>query len=456
MRNILIALIFAWCSLTTLYAQDSIWKRIDTSCATIAVVGTRLFAQYYYPNCFAPRNIMFSDDRGISWRLVTHSTKLAPDITKIVRHPKYLLALPDYFGEKILYEPPTLLRSYTNGATWDSVALPQKYYQRFNDSLGGNYSPDDVTIKDTSIFLALSKAWILPADGVGFYGGIILRSENDGVIWDTTYSVKNVLDVDLYQQRLAANPSTVLAIKADQAMVQLSNNDKDWKIVDGIPTQGRYNPLASNTKHFFAAYQPYSSGGNITKKALWRSNNQGTEWSMIVGENNEVKAITTNDAHLVVSTQQNGLLYSKDQGTTWQSFNKSDKDSSYTYIGSLGISDDGWIYGSGTLNNELGIFRRKLPAVITSVRDVSNAEITLFPNPCTNVVTISYSKNEQQAVQIELCSLLGQTVAVNVDNTTVGGRKFYPLDVSEIPNGTYFLSIKNRADVKTVMLQIMR
>lgn len=89
----IIVLIF--CGMATLLnAQNPRWERIDTTYYTdLTMVGNLLFTQQHYHLGEKIARLRYSENQGKTWLPLQYLGNVAPDLTKIIRHPKYLLSL---------------------------------------------------------------------------------------------------------------------------------------------------------------------------------------------------------------------------------------------------------------------------------------------------------------------------------------------------------------------------
>lgn len=89
-----------------------------------------------------------------------------------------------------------------------------------------------------------------------------------------------------------------------------------------------------------------------------------------------------------------------------------------------------WSSSNGIFNEVIGT---PLACNNVSVDDFSNdLDVTIFPNPFTNYINVSNKKGNEQFIMLNYC---GQVVW--------SGRDIDQTDFSFIPNGIYFLQVKN-------------
>ena len=83
---------------------------------------------------------------------------------------------------------------------------------------------------------------------------------------------------------------------------------------------------------------------------------------------------------------------------------------------------------------------------ITSVENVelSKVQIKLYPNPAVNNITIEFEMENSEETTIDVMNVNGQVIQSTTIFTQVGNN-MQNLDVSNLSNGTYFLSVKNNS-----------
>lgn len=80
------------------------------------------------------------------------------------------------------------------------------------------------------------------------------------------------------------------------------------------------------------------------------------------------------------------------------------------------------------------------------------ANITLMPNPNNGVFSILATLSSQQNLTFKIMNYLGQTIGVNRENEVT--RQVFEIDMSNHPNGVYFVEISN-GEQKTVKKMII-
>lgn len=90
-----------------------------------------------------------------------------------------------------------------------------------------------------------------------------------------------------------------------------------------------------------------------------------------------------------------------------------------------------------------------------SIDELSLAHARTFPNPSNGNVTVSFEASVAGDVTMQVTNLLGQVVYTSVE-TVNGGVNAVELDLDELSNGQYILTIANEATTMTSNIQIRK
>ena len=90
---------------------------------------------------------------------------------------------------------------------------------------------------------------------------------------------------------------------------------------------------------------------------------------------------------------------------------------------------------------------------ISSVDELSLAEIKLFPNPSNGNVTLTLNAADANTATIEVSNLLGQVV-YTTSNEFVSGNNDIQLDLSSLETGQYVVRVSNETTSTTASIQI--
>jgi hypothetical protein len=85
-----------------------------------------------------------------------------------------------------------------------------------------------------------------------------------------------------------------------------------------------------------------------------------------------------------------------------------------------------------------------------------NNSFSVYPNPFINTTTISYQLNTAEKVKIKVLDILGNEVAVLVNETKTGGAYNLIFDASALGKGIYFCRIEAGNYTETKKLVVMK
>ncbi|MEO8474820.1 MAG: cellulase family glycosylhydrolase [Chryseolinea sp.] len=81
------------------------------------------------------------------------------------------------------------------------------------------------------------------------------------------------------------------------------------------------------------------------------------------------------------------------------------------------------------------------PIVTTDVEENIDKNFSVYPNPASETVFVTYSSPVDRTVLIELCNTLGQIMATNKVSQGIGGLVKTSFDVSNLTNGIYLVRV---------------
>ncbi|HSA05149.1 MAG TPA: PKD domain-containing protein, partial [Tenuifilaceae bacterium] len=93
------------------------------------------------------------------------------------------------------------------------------------------------------------------------------------------------------------------------------------------------------------------------------------------------------------------------------------------------------------------VFKVDLP---NGIADLANENVRVFPNPSEGVFNVSLGVDIPGEVNVRIMDVLGKVVLTQIYNTTD-----FPIDISQVTNGIYYISImyKNEVIIKKVVKQ---
>jgi hypothetical protein len=83
------------------------------------------------------------------------------------------------------------------------------------------------------------------------------------------------------------------------------------------------------------------------------------------------------------------------------------------------------------------------PTAISEVTTDKIGSVSLFPNPASDVVNLSYSLNEATNVSFEVYNVIGQAMTAYTPTNTGKGGYRTQINTAGFNNGVYFVAVKN-------------
>ena len=110
-------------------------------------------------------------------------------------------------------------------------------------------------------------------------------------------------------------------------------------------------------------------------------------------------------------------------------------------------------------NGDFGcqITERFMTSSVTSVMDYKNIEqVQLYPNPSNEVVNLLFTLTSFQDINYTITDVTGKTLKSDVLNHV--GSDAYPISVSDLPNGMYFINcqFKNNSTPQVIKFRMNR
>lgn len=173
---------------------------------------------------------------------------------------------------------------------------------------------------------------------------------------------------------------------------------------------------------------------------LYRSTSGGEGWEMVGTTPHHFSAIVGNrKGELYAASDGYGVFLSRDRGGSWTPVNDSLHN---LHVTSLALDSAGFLY-AGTFGS--GIFRslRSTSAGVTAQREITAPLLEEpAPNPAAAEVTIRFSLRGAAEATISLSDPLGRVVATFDAGHLEPGSYAHRLDLSAIPTGIYFCTLR--------------
>lgn len=397
--------------------------------------------------------VLRSSNNGDSWRFVTPMLPLNAvpyvDAKSGVALPVFVS--PDktdiVFARDTttrLLRPSLVSTSGTDGSGWATFAV--------------SGLPDNVSF--TRLFFGKTSgngsAPAFATDAI-FNRSVLYRSTDAGRSWRGLTSVGQV------PKRLAVNPVTGTIVLAGNPSLRSTNNGDTWGLSRGLPT-------SSDAVSVFVG----TSGGvlyaNVKNQGLYRSVDDGITFNRTTnGLPDEVFAIAESADRVVLALTPRGVYRSTNAGETWSAFNTglegigNNEIALYPtlYPTSLSFDEAGgaWL---GTTRGAYRVTRASLTDVAVKNDEPKNAQnsavlhCVIAPNPCNDVLRVSYTLQASSAVRLELTSLRGERVALVKHSLSEAGSHEERFDITQLPAGVYWCTIQTGTAAVTRQIVVLR
>ena len=248
---------------------------------------------------------------------------------------------------------------------------------------------------------------------------------------------------------------------SNNQMVNIAKYDgNSWSIVGGGfhgPMDQVYDLEVYQNELYAAGEFKISDGNAFNYIARWN----GTEWKDVGGgvtsaDNSQINDLLVLNNKLYaggVFTEVGGIpatYLAAWNGTNWCGFGNTESNS--TTVGCMAtINNDLYI----TCNNMFaGVTVNRIAKWIggnyvdtcgntTGIKEtiVNENELTVYPNPANNQITVEFEIAEKEAL-MEIKNILGQTVYSELSKTDKGKNSVI-IDISAFPNGAYFIQAQS-------------
>jgi photosystem II stability/assembly factor-like uncharacterized protein len=279
----------------------------------------------------------------------------------------------------------------------------------------------------------------------GTDGGVFL-STNNGTSWTAASTGLNSGVSDF-----AIRDTNIFAGTLGGVFLS-TNNGTSWTAVDSGLTNKQVRVLAVSNKNLFAG----TDGG------VFLSTNNGESWTAIntglTGPYAQfVEALAVSGTNLFVGTGS-GVFLSTNSGTTWLAVNAGLRN---LLVGRLGV-DDTYVYAATWKFRPLGVWRRPLSEMVTSIAlpctelpTKSSLDLN-YPNPFNPSTTIRYELPKASIVRLSVYDILGREVSVLMNERREAGVHEVKFDGSNLSSGVYFYTLEEGSFVQTKKMMILK
>ena len=188
------------------------------------------------------------------------------------------------------------------------------------------------------------------------------------------------------------------------------------------------------------------------KDSVFMSTSNGSIWTLVSNGlpigfmDNRIYALVISGDNIFAASEYFGVFWSSNNGASWTAINTGLTDT--INISTLVINGNYIYAGTGNINYTTGsgVWRRPLSDFAVINENTIKNNLSIYPNPTKNNLTIETNNNTEQ--RIEILNLIGQTVYTSYIN------KKATINTSAFANGVYILKISS--DKETVVRKFIK
>ena len=310
----------------------------------------------------------------------------------------------------------------------------------YSSNAGGNWVAVNSGMENSRVIaLSINDNYLFASD----YDDGMFRSSDDGNSWT---QINNGLEFNLVYS-LFANDSVIYAGTSNGLYISIDDGDSWIAKNNGMENCGIHGLISIDSLLIVG-----TSGTFTISEGLYRSTDYGNTWLNIYSEAGWFGAIASKDDNIIAASEF-GIFISTNMGNNWAPFSKGLE---WPEIVTTILFCDSYIF-AGT--DYATVYRRPY-SQITSIDEESLQLLSDFklyqnyPNPFNPITTVSYSIMEQGLVQIKIYDVLGNQVAILVNEEKPQGNYSLKFDGSNLPSGVYLYSLRvnNFSDNKKMIL----
>lgn len=106
--------------------------------------------------------------------------------------------------------------------------------------------------------------------------------------------------------------------------------------------------------------------------------------------------------------------------------------------------------------NNLYLDNIRTASVISAVQEVEALkELSIYPNPTSDMITIDFNLKSAEDLQIELTNMIGQRIMTIDQSNYQAGSNQIQQDLSSVPNGMYFVTFRKENQVSVQKINVI-
>lgn len=382
---------------------------INTSIHCLTSLGSTIFA--------GGMGLCISTNNGDTW------TNTAPIV-----NGQNILCLATYGNIIYMGTNNFVYRSTDNGSYWSKIGLSTTHA----------YNCFSILVNNNDIFVGTAEAGV-------FY------SSNNGEIWSQVNTGLTTLDV----RTLILSDSNIFVGTYGGGVYRSSNKGASWTPVSNGLTNSNILSLINASNTIFAGTE---------HDGVFRSTDKGGNWIDVFQAVRNyyslysyfyARAFLIDNDKIVSVGSPYGVIYSTDQGNSWQSKNSG---LSNPEIQTITRNDENVFIGT----TSSGVWKRPLSEVLTEVENKTNIIPTGFilkqnyPNPFNPTTTISFTLPSKSFVSLKIFDVMGREVSILIDEELSAGKQTRQWNAVDVASGMYFYQLKAGSFTETKKLLLLR
>ncbi len=270
----------------------------------------------------------------------------------------------------------------------------------------------------------------------------VQRSQNTGATW---MNISNEISNSDVEELFLCN--TTLFAQTALGLYRSTDQGTHWGTVPDWPFNEWATAMIAHGNLLFAGAE--SSG-------VLYSDDNGETWNPVNSglTNLNIRALAQSRTSIFVATND-GVFLSSDSGATWSSINEGLMDNDITTLG----CNDQYLF-AGTYSN--GVWKRHL-SEIKSVENYRSERLPQeffleqnYPNPFNPLTVIRYQLPVKSAVSLKVFDVLGREVATLVDEKKEVGEHLVRWDAEGVSSGVYYYKLSTDTYSETKKLVIIK
>jgi photosystem II stability/assembly factor-like uncharacterized protein len=422
---------------------------LDKRVNSLTMYANRLIASTNYNGIFTSTNFGASWDSSFS-----QLPRISPNIYSFLVTDSSI-----YAGGNGIF------RTTDDGEHWNSVgaqvplgtnALALSGPNLLAGTNGGLHISNNAGVTWKYVTMAGNSQGIanLTTNGNDVYAGTgsgVFYSANNGEVWVPTSRPPSSLDGGVAV--VAVNDSFVFVgtndVFGDGGMFRSSDKGITWNgDEDGMYSLTNVSIITTNNGDSSLSSSVFAYYGNT----LVRSTDNGSQWEVLdtnskLTNGSYINAIAVDDSLVFIGTD-NGVLLSKDNGTSWQWDTVGLPPN--TRIDAFAFKDSTVFAGSyyGGLWKRIGVKPVKLPHEAVTAHEKAQTNLDIFPNPCSRSASVIFNTTSSGIADVSIFNALGIEVSNLFSGWIAAGEHPWQWSKStEIQPGVYECVVRMNGQV---------